>query len=152
MQGLLSDFTQRDGVYFLMHPPQCGSRKLIGNLNYHVENRTDNRFMRASTARIPNRVDQPHRELLISAHEAQYLMASPDDFDMQGITEKMINDVVRNNPFGEFLRIDFAIVELIVGAEVRIALEIVHVMVIVSLVIVDILIVLDFSDNFGNVV
>lgn len=135
-----------------MHPPQCRSRKLIGNLNYHVENRADNRFMRVSTARIPNRVDQPHRELLICAHEAQYLMASPDDFDMQGIAEQMIDDVVRNNPFGEFLRIDFAIVELIVAAEVRIALEIVHVMVIVSLVIVDILIVLDFSDDFGNII
>jgi len=80
-------------------------------------------------------------------------MASPDDFDMQGITEKMVDDFIRNNPFGEFLRVDFTVIKLIIVAEIRIALEIVHVTaVIVSLVIVDILIVFDFSDDFRNII
>lgn len=46
-------------------------------------------------------------------HELQYLMTSPNDFDMQGITEKMINNFVCNNPFCEFFWIDFTIIELI---------------------------------------
>ena len=80
-------------------------------------------------------------------------MTSPDDFDMQGITEKMVDDFIRNNPFGEFLRVDFTVIKLIIVAEIRIALEIVHVTaVIVSLVIVDILIVFDFSDDFRNII
>jgi len=80
-------------------------------------------------------------------------MTSPDDFDMQGIAEKMVDDFIRNNPFGEFLRVDFTVIKLIIVAEIRIALEIVHVTaVIVSLVIVDILIVFDFSDDFRNII
>jgi hypothetical protein len=105
-----------------------------------------------STTGIPNCVNQLLRELLIHAHEFKYLMASPNYFDMQRITEKMIDYLICNDPFSEFFRINFTIVELIVAAEIRVALQIVHIVIIVSLVVVDILIMLDFCNNLRNII
>ena len=152
MQSLFIDFPERNRVYLLMYSFQCRFRKLIGFLYNHIVNCTHNCFMLISTTRIPNCIYQLHRELLVHAHEPQNLMASPDDFDMQRITKKMVDDLICNDPLSEFFRVDFTIVELVIAAEIRVALQRWHIVIIVSLVIVDILIMLDFSDNLRNII
>lgn len=64
----------------------------------------------------------------------------------------MIDYLICNDPFSEFFGIYFTIIELIITAEIRVALHIVHIVIIVSLVIVDILIMLDFCYNLRNII
>lgn len=108
--------------------------------------------MLVSTTGIPDCVNQFHGELLVHAHEPQNLMTSPDNFNMQRIAKKMIDDLIGDYPLCEFFWVDLTIVELIVTAEIRVALHRRHIVVVVSLAIVDILIVLDFTDNLRNII